>query len=241
MPDATNPLPPRTPFETRLPCPVCLGVQMEKVVLANAQSQLVLDHCTRCGGVWFEKGEAKQLTAYSPAELWKHIPPRAAVVKPPCHGCGTPLDRGAERCAVCDRKNEIACPKCDRRMERRAHGDLVLDICQRCKGVWFDHDELKDVWSLSAESAARSVPGRMSQVASVGGDVLLESLFWAPGLTIQAGAAAVEGIGQVVGALGSVSLEGAANAAMGAADVVGGAAEGVFSAIMDIISSIFDS
>jgi Zn-finger nucleic acid-binding protein len=241
MPDGAIPLTPRTPFEVRLPCPVCLGVQMEKVHIGDARSQLVLDHCTRCGGVWFEQGEARRLTQYSPSDLWKHIPPRATVVRPPCHSCGTPLDRSAEHCAVCGRKNEIACPKCDKLMERRAHGELILDVCNRCKGVWFDHDELKDVWSLSAESVARNVPGRMSQAASVGGDILLESLFWAPGLTIQAGAAAVEGVGHVVGALGSVSLEGAASAAMGAADVVGGAAEGVFSAIMDIISSIFDS
>ena len=235
------PLAPRTPFEARLPCPVCLGVQMEKVSIGNARSQLVLDHCTRCGGVWFEKGEAQQLAQHSPADLWKHIPPRATVVRPPCHGCGTPLDRGADRCPVCSRKHEIACPKCERMMDRRNHGDLVLDVCSRCKGVWFDHDELKDAWSLSATTVARNVPGRATQAAAVGSDILLESLFWAPGLTLEAGAAAAHGFGSVVGALGSVSVDGAANAAMGAAEVVGGAAEGVFSAIMDIISSIFDS
>ena len=240
MPDPAAALPPRTPFEARLPCPVCLGVQMEKMSIGTARSLLVLDHCTRCGGVWFEQGEAQQLAQHAPADLWKHIPPRAIVLHPPCHGCGTPLDRSAERCAVCSRRNEIACPKCDRMMVRRTHGDLMLDVCARCKGVWLDHDELKDVWSLSAITAARNGPGRVAQAASVGGDILLESLFWAPGLTLDAGAAAVQGVGHVVGALGSVSIDGAASVAMGAAEVVGGAAEGVFSAIMDIISSIFD-
>ena len=241
MPDASTPLAARTPFEARLPCPVCLGVQMEKVNIDDARSRLVLDHCTRCGGVWFEQGEAEQLTQHSPTELWKHIPPRATVLRPPCHGCGTPLHRGAEKCIVCDRKNVIACPRCDKLMERREYADFILDTCNRCKGVWFDHDELKDLWSLSVESVARDVPGRLAQATSTGGDILLESLFWSPGLTMQAGSAAIEGVGNVVGALGSVSLDGAASAAMGAADVLGGAAEGVFSAVMDIISSIFDS
>jgi Zn-finger nucleic acid-binding protein len=217
---------------------------MEKVHLGGDRSQLVLDHCARCGGVWFEKGEAQQLTRYSPSDLWKHIPPRETIPHPPCHGCGAPIDRDAERCAVCARRNEIACPVCDKTMERRQHAGLTLDVCSRCKGVWFDHAELKSVWSLSVAEFSRGRASRMTQsagnAAAIGGDILLESLFWAPGLTINAGAAAVEGIGHVAGAIGSVSLDGAANAAMGAAEMVGGAAEGVFEMIMDLISSIFD-
>ena len=65
-------------------------------------------------------------------------------------------------------------------------------------------------------------------------------MFWAPGLTINAGAATAHGIGHVAGALGNLSVDGAASAAMGAADVIGGAAEGVFEMIMEIIGSIFD-
>lgn len=82
----------------------------------------------------------------------------------------------------------------------------------------------EDVWSLSAANAARGGPGRAAQAAAVGGDILVESLFWAPGVTLEAGAAAVQGVGHVVGALGSVSVDGAASAAQGAAEVVGGAA-----------------
>ena len=47
-------------------------------------------------------------------------------------------------------------------------------------------------------------------------------------------------IGHVAGALGGLSVDGAASAAMGAADAIGGAAEGVFETIMEIINSIFD-
>ena len=240
MADPVTPAAPRAPFEARLPCPVCLGVQMEKVRMGGTGAQLVLDHCARCGGVWFEKGEAAQLTQHSPTELWKHIPPRAITPRPPCHGCGTPLDRDVEKCGVCGRKNEIACPVCDRTMERRQQAGLALDVCSRCKGVWFDHAELKSVWSLSAAEFSRGRTGRVSQAAAVGGDILLESLFWAPGLAIHAGAAAMGGAGHVAGALGSISVDGAATAAMGAAELVGGAAEGVFEMIMDIIGSLFD-
>lgn len=234
-------VPARTPFEARLPCPVCLGVQMEKVQIGSATSALVIDHCTRCGGVWFEKGEAQQLTSHAPAELWKHIPPRESGPKPPCHGCGTPLDRDAEKCAVCGRKNELDCPACAKTMERRQYSGLTLDVCSRCKGVWFDHIELKQLWSITLVDANKRRFGRTADAAAVGGDILLESLFWAPGLVIDTGVAAAHGIGHVAGALGGLSVDGAANAAIGAAEVVGGAAEGIFETIMGIIASIFDN
>ena len=57
---------------------------------------------------------------------------------------------------------------------------------------------------------------------------------------MNAGEAAVYGVGHVAGALGNVSLDGAADVAMGAAEMVGGAAEGLFETIMGIISSLFD-
>jgi Zn-finger nucleic acid-binding protein len=233
-------MPATTPFEARLPCPVCLGVQMEKVALGTTASQLMLDHCTRCGGVWFEKGEAQQLARLSPSELWKHIPPRKEIPKPPCHGCHAPLDRDAVQCEACGTLNVLSCPSCDRMMERKVNDNLVLDICSRCKGVWFDHAELRSVWTLVASQLDRPRSNGAAEIAAVGGDVLLESLFWAPGLTLQAGAAVAQGLGSAVGAIGSISAEGAAGAAMGAVEVAGEAAEGVFEFIMNIIASIFD-
>ena len=232
---------PRTPFEARLPCPVCLGVQMEKVQMGNATSALVLDHCPRCGGVFFEKGEAQQLTRHAPTDLWKHIPPRASGPKPPCHGCGSPLDRDAEKCAVCGKKNELECPVCTKTMERRQHSGLTLDVCATCKGVWFDHIELKSVWSIAVIKVnKRRFWQRGQTAAAVTGDVLLESLFWAPHLVVNTGIAAAHGIGHAASAVGNLSVDGAANAALGAAEAVGGAAEGVFEAVMDIIGSLFD-
>lgn len=213
---------------------------MEKVNIGDSRMALTIDHCNRCGGVWFEKGEAQQLARFSPSDLWKHIPPRQVVPKPPCHGCHAPLDRDADVCPACGTKNDLKCPECDRTMERRKHSGLTLDVCAHCKGVWFDHAELRSVWSLAIAELNRQRPGRGATAAAVGGDILLESLFWAPGLTLHAGAAVAHGLGSAAGALSNVSVDGAASAAMGAAEAVGGAAEGVFSTIMEIIGSIFD-
>jgi Zn-finger nucleic acid-binding protein len=209
-------------LETRLPCPVCLGIMMEKAQLRGARGSLTLDHCERCGGIWFERGEIRQLASRSPAELWARIAPRADTPKPPCHTCGTPLDRDAEKCAACGHKNEIDCPACNQTMKRQTQDKYILDVCLRCHGVWFDHDELQAVWQVSIRDAAAKRRGRGADALAAGGDVLMEAMFWTPGLVVD-------------GAVGAAHLGGAA------IEVVGSAAEGVFSTILDFIGSLFDS
>src|SRR5437016_85472 len=84
-------------LETRLPCPVCL-VMMDKAQVKGRSGFLTLDHCQRCGGVWFERGEVQALASREPAALWAEVAPRADIPNPPCHSCRSPLDRDAETC-----------------------------------------------------------------------------------------------------------------------------------------------
>lgn len=207
------------PLEARLPCPVCL-IAMEKATLRGAAGALTLDHCTRCGGVWFERGEVQQLAGRPTAELWAQIAPRADQARPLCHGCNTPLDRDLANCGTCGRANLLACPHCDEQMTRREHEGLALDVCQRCRGVWFDHHELATIWKLNLTEVAQRT-GRGREALAVGGDVLMDAMIWTPGLVLH-------------GAAGAAHLGGAA------IEVVGGAASGVFDAILELISSLFE-
>lgn len=212
------------PLETRWPCPVCVGVMMEKHhVDAHAQS-VTLDYCPRCGGLWFDRGEVGQLSRHRESAVHPLVIDAAKRVNPPCQGCGTPLDRNAEKCGVCSRRNVLSCPVCDETMERREHDGLVLDVCRRCHGVWFDNAELSAIWRIKLAEAKGDLRrrGRGSEVAAVGGDVLLSAMFWTPDLVLYGGMAA----GHAAGA---------------AAEVVGDAAGGVFESVMEIISGLFDS
>lgn len=205
---------------------------MEKVALGRPGKRLVLDHCSRCGGVWFEKGEPQRLTLHSPAELWKYIPPRAHIIRPPCHGCGTPMGRDCHECAVCQRANEIACPACDVKTERVLTDGLTLDVCARCKGVWFDHEELRSIWKLKLnEMARRNAPAETSERASL----LVESLLWAPDLVVYGSHA----IGETLNAVGHLAASGGTEAASGLLSAVGEASESAFEAIAEILGGLF--
>ena len=54
--------------------------------------------------------------------------------------------------------SSLECPHCGRRMVNRPVEDIKLDVCVKCKGVWFDLGEL--------EKAVRMLGGEFSDVES---------------------------------------------------------------------------
>ena len=246
--------------ETRLPCPVCLGVKMEKITLEMNVSakpkpgqikaipeQLVLDHCARCGGVWFEAGEVQRMLRCEAELLWKAIVRREDPHTMLCHECRSPISRKDTKCGVCGWKVQLDCPSCARKLHVSEHDGMHLDYCKHCKGVWFDHHELAGIWRMRlGDAVTRRRRSRLGQAADTAGDIiLLDALMFDPFLMywgVQAGAhaagAALSGLGNVGGA--------AAEAGGGVTEVIGDvagaageAAAGVFETIVEIISGIF--
>jgi Zn-finger nucleic acid-binding protein len=211
---------PRT-FESRWPCPVCVGILMEKKHVSGPGSGLALDFCPRCGGMWFDRGEVTEVARQDQSVLNGMVFDERTRINPPCQKCRTPLDRNAEKCRVCGRKNVLRCPVCDREMERRPIHGVMLDVCRKCEGVWFDNAELTSIWRMNTLALAEKRRGTGSEVADVGANVLFETMFWAPDLVVQGGFAAAEGLGA-------------------AAEVAGSAAEGIFSTIAELIGGLFD-
>jgi len=179
---------------------------MDKVSVDDGATAITLDYCPRCGGLWFNRGEVGQLARRQPAAFHAHVPVRAEPIRPPCPGCLTPLDRDAERCPACGRPNVLDCPVCDMTMERRAHAGLVLDLCPRCHGVWFDNAELSAIWRLNLAAATESAKsrrtGRGAEALAVGGDVLVNAMFWTPDLVVYGGMAAGHAAGAAAEVVG---------------------------------------
>jgi Zn-finger nucleic acid-binding protein len=212
-----------TKLEVRLACPVCLGVTMQKSPIEGSAA-FTLDHCTRCGGAWFDAGEVGRLRMASPDDLWRHVAQRDAVHAMQCHSCNTLLQRDRDECAACGWHVTLDCPECDQPMESGSHHGMTLDACSRCKGVWFDHHELAAVWNAEFHAALQR-HDRVG-VVHVGGGVL-EALAWDPFTTYY-----------VASAAGHV-LSGAASAAPAMAEAASEAAASLFETIVEIIGGIF--
>ncbi len=225
-------------LETRYPCPVCLGATMEKspVCAPGGQEALLLDHCGRCGGIWFEAGEVSRLHACGAEALWRAVARRTAPSPMRCHDCHALLGRDEAACASCGWRNVLDCPSCQRPMVVAAHDGIRLDVCRSCRGVWFDHEELAAIWRMELTAALHRHPGasRRLRDAGDGSLALLEVLAYSPELAFVGARAAGHAIGASAEALAH-----APEAVGAAAEVAGEAAAGVFEAILEIISGIF--
>jgi Zn-finger nucleic acid-binding protein len=226
-------------IEPRYPCPVCLGVRLEKTRVGT-RGELVLDSCSRCGGIWFELGEVQHLTRHRPQALWDRVARRDEPFRMQCHACHAPMDRNAANCPTCDWRNAIDCPICDRTMHAEVHDGLRLDVCRTCKGVWFDHVELAAIWNLALERATRRPRGtglpsrRGMDVTEDGAIALTYALVYSPEIVVYGARAA----GYAVTAAAE-GLASAPEAAAGLASGVGEAAASVFESVLEIISGLF--
>lgn len=226
-------------LEIRYPCPVCLGVMMEKTpigrVAIGQRKTLLLDHCGRCGGVWFEAGEVQLLRDSDAKQLWEAVVPREETFRMQCHGCHGFIDRSDESCASCGWHNALACPVCQRPMETATHEGVKLDACRSCKGVWFDHDELSFIWRLELSTSIQRHQNQPGGLA--GGDgalVVADALMYSPWLVFQGA--------HMAGHAAAVSVEAlthAPEAIAGVAEVAGEAAGGVFMTIIEILGDLF--
>jgi len=108
-----------------------------------------------------------------------------------------------------------------------------LDYCLACKGVWFDNDELVDIWNTQWDRLIKKDATLQHGVNSRG-----ESPAFFADLVFHASDAVVSGTGQVLGEMGASAVNMSAHlvsqapqlagtAAEGVGELAGGAAEGV--------------
>jgi Zn-finger nucleic acid-binding protein len=107
-------------------CPTCKGV-----VIIVEHERIELDYCIECHGVWFDAGELDLLldrlaldgAAFTMEEI-----------------ISLPEKQVAEK--------KRACPVCRKKMKKVIIGsdpEVLIDICQRGHGIWFDGGELSQV------------------------------------------------------------------------------------------------
>jgi len=227
---------------TRWSCPVCLGAKLNKVKV-GVKARVEIDHCWRCGGVWLEHGEIPRLRLIPPAALWTAIARRTAQAVFPCHSCRARFDRNLDACPACGWKNVIDCPVCDQPMRREQVGGIHLDLCRGCKGVWFDHHELDEVWKTQAGLALERRRGtaRLARVGEEAGDVLLTTLLYSPDLSVYGVYGAARAASGLVHAAGHIPhlVAVAPEAAVHLVGAAGEAAGSVFEVIVHILEAIF--
>ena len=104
-------------------CPVC-----ENAMITLELSEVEIDYCVDCGGIWLDAGELELLLGE--AEKAKGLINTFKVK------------------AGCSEKPR-KCPICLRKMEKvvvgAAEPELLIDRCRKGDGLWLDKGELQDI------------------------------------------------------------------------------------------------
>lgn len=202
---------PRT-LENFYPCPVCVGIPLQKLRFQKRDGTLlILDHCQRCQGMWFDHREVNLLRQMPPHLFTDKVQLTNEVFMMPCHRCHQLTSRDLKACMHCKHPNTLDCPVCQKTMQVKNYAGFKLDICRQCRGVWFDSHELVQLWQVNH----RDLPG--APMGAGGG-------FW--GSSVHAPQPVFDPLNDVVDMWIALEvLEAAPEIAMGIANVAGGLAE----------------
>ena len=120
-------------------CPCC-----GKVMVVVEHEKIELDYCTNCHGVWFDSGELglllDSMSLKEPKQIYEDMAQR-------------PEAQTAEK--------KRKCPICNAKMKKIMVGDrpeVLLDVCRRGHGLWFDGGELNQLITELAKTAPDSHP-----------------------------------------------------------------------------------
>lgn len=131
-------------------CPTC-----REVMIVVEQDKIELDHCTKCGGVWFDAGELELML--ESMGLDSGALTLAQIV-------GLPEAETAEK--------KRRCPVCGRKMSKRDIGkepEVLIDVCSWGDGLWFDGGEVHQIIEQCALDAGAKT-GSEERVLSFLGD-----------------------------------------------------------------------
>lgn len=104
-------------------CPVC-----KNSMLVIERDRIELDHCTECGGIWFDSGELELLLSGLGVA-----------------GADTFLKGILGRPEAKTDEHLRHCPICSRKMKKTVIGTsskVMVDACRRGDGLWLDGGEL---------------------------------------------------------------------------------------------------
>jgi Zn-finger nucleic acid-binding protein len=117
----------------KLACPQCgAGVSPNATKCEYCAAALLLKACPRCMSRVFQG--------------YKH-----------CPDCGAELDIAAEGTEL----HDMPCPRCEKPLRARRVGDIVIDECRDCAGLFLDQIAIKRVVTDRAQARAEALLGAL--------------------------------------------------------------------------------
>ncbi|MCD4786019.1 MAG: zf-TFIIB domain-containing protein [Candidatus Eremiobacteraeota bacterium] len=109
-------------------CPACKKVHLQPHI--DPTTGLEIDTCSKCWGIWFD---ANELGKFFKSD---HLRKRFFLTEDvkPAQTTGYVISTKAR-----------LCPRCRKPMQEKLFGDVSIDICRTCSGIWLDDGELQRI------------------------------------------------------------------------------------------------
>jgi Zn-finger nucleic acid-binding protein len=133
-------------------CPAC-----RKEMIIVESHRIELDYCTQCGGVWFDTSEL-ELFLHAAGLPGADFSPEALLKRP----------------EVKETPHPRKCPLCRQKLRDVAIGEptIIVDVCRRGQGIWFDGGEIQQLLTQLATKAP-SQEGASKKVLEFLGDTFI--------------------------------------------------------------------
>jgi len=126
-------------------CPKCKTIDLKEGKVKD--SSIKINYCPKCKGIWFDVGEFEQVTENAIRKLSIH--PDA------------------------DRRS-VYCPRCIRPLHTFHYPQtyVKIDMCQKCRGLWIDPGELKEIEAVRRDLAESGQMQKYDRVPGIKGALL---------------------------------------------------------------------
>ena len=124
-------------------CPHCF-VGLGKEFIQKGLWAVELDTCSSCKGLYLDKGELLKLTS------------------------NRPLHNLTTKYLGVDSDSKLLCPGCGSIMDMEPVGEVEIDVCLQCNGVWLDSEELDYLKNLESDTIDLLSPERLAEMYDAG-------------------------------------------------------------------------
>lgn len=134
----------------------CLNCDREMVICVHRGVEF--DECPGCDAHWFDQGEVTQIFSQMGLRFDEGALRQGIKLPNNCRWCETSNPDGAVRCKHCEHVLGHSCPRDGRAMFHTRFGDIEIDLCPACSGLWFDGEEFRAMLGAAQARVAAAAP-----------------------------------------------------------------------------------
>lgn len=159
-------------------CPRCEEIDLTNVYFLG-YSDILLDYCPNCGGFWLDGGEISLINkkleeitdvkgkGFSEFLNNIHLPYWFKRIKRKSTKTDYRVDVLPLKDATLQKETDLRCPFCQASLNQYKIGNITIEGCPQCKGLWLNKEELQKLEKKRISQPWSSLPWLEDEIDSI--------------------------------------------------------------------------